>query len=56
MGLILSTEAIWGTIFAILFLGEIINLNFIVGTSLMMSGILLIQYLEKDKADDEALP
>lgn len=49
MGLILSTEAIWGTLFAIMFLGEIIGLNFIVGTSLMMSGILLIQYLEKEE-------
>lgn len=47
MGLILSTEAIFGTIFAIIFINETINLNFIIGTSLIMLGIVLIQYIER---------
>lgn len=53
MGLILSTEAIFGTLFAIVFLEENINLNFIIGTILIMSGIILIQYLERNKENIE---
>lgn len=49
MGLILSTEAIFGTIFAVIFLGETINTNFIIGTVLITISVILIQYLENSK-------
>lgn len=53
MGLILSTEAIFGTLFAIFFLKETINLNFIIGTVLIMLGIILIQYFERGEKNDK---
>lgn len=46
MGLILSTEAIWGTIFAVLFLEEKVSTNFIIGTILITIGVILIQNFE----------
>lgn len=48
MGLILSTEAIWGTIFAIIFLNEYLSLNFIIGIIFISIGIYFIQSLEKN--------
>lgn len=50
MGLILSTEAIWGTIFAIIFLNEYLNLNFIIGITLISIGIYFIQFLENKRS------
>lgn len=47
MGLILSTEAIFGTIFAVIFLKELLTLNFIIGTILITVGVVFIQYFDK---------
>ena len=43
MGLILSLEAVFGTGFAVLFLNEILSINFIIGSILMILGIFIIQ-------------
>ncbi|MDG6881752.1 putative DMT superfamily transporter inner membrane protein [Phocoenobacter uteri] len=49
MGLILSTEAIFGTIFAVIFLEEKLNTNFIIGTILITAGVVLVQFFENKK-------
>ena len=51
MGLILSLEAIFGTIFAIIFLNETISQNFIVGPLLIAIAVILIQYFENKRGD-----
>lgn len=47
IGLILSTEAIFGTIFAVIFLKELLTLNFIIGTILITVGVVFIKYFDK---------
>lgn len=47
IGLILSLESVFGTLFAIIFLGEMITLNFVIGIVFIMLGIISIQVLEK---------
>ena len=51
MGLILSLEAIFGTVFAIIFLKETISQNFIIGTFLIAIAVILIQYFENKRGD-----
>ena len=51
MGLILSLEAIFGTVFAIIFLNETISQNFIIGTFLIAIAVILIQYFENKRGD-----
>ena len=51
MGLILSLEAIFGTVFAIIFLNETISQNFIIGTLLIAIAVILIQYFENKRGD-----
>ena len=51
MGLILSLEAIFGTVFAIIFLNETISQNFIIGTFLIAIAVILIQYIENKRGD-----
>ena len=51
MGLILSLEAIFGTVFAVIFLNETISQNFIVGTLLIAIAVILIQYFENKRGD-----
>lgn len=53
MGLILSTEAIFGTLFAVIFLDEMIKMNFIIGTILIALGVLLVQLFENRRESDE---
>lgn len=49
IGLILSLEAIFGTVFAIIFLNETLSQNFIIGTILIAISVILIQYFENKK-------
>ena len=51
MGLILSLEAIFGTVFAVIFLNETISQNFIIGTLLIAITVILIQYFENKRGD-----
>jgi len=51
MGLILSLEAIFGTVFAVIFLNETISQNFIIGTFLIAIAVILIQYFENKRGD-----
>ena len=44
IGLILSLESIFGTFFAVIFLNENINSNFIIGTFLITVSIVLVQF------------
>ena len=51
MGLILSLEAIFGTVFAIIFVNETISQNFIIGTFLSAIAVIVIQYFENKRGD-----
>lgn len=46
VSIILSLEAIFGTIFAIIFIKEKISINFIIGSILLTSSFLFIQFYE----------
>lgn len=48
IGLILSLESVFGTLFAVLFLNEKISLNFIIGVIFILLGILIVKILEKE--------
>lgn len=50
IGLILSLEAIFGTLFAIFFLNEKVGLNFIVGTILISISVFFIQFFENKRS------
>lgn len=47
IGLILSLESVFGALFALVFLKEMITVNFIIGIIFIMFGIISIQILEK---------
>lgn len=48
IGLILSLESVFGTLFAVLFLNEKISLNFIIGVIFILLGIVIVKILEKE--------
>ena len=48
-GLILSLESIFGTFFAVIFLNENINSNFIIGTFLITVSIVLVQFFNNKR-------
>lgn len=47
VGLLLSLESVFGTIFAVVFLGEIISINFMIGVFFILIGIVTVQIFEK---------
>ena len=49
IGLILSLESIFGTFFAVIFLNENINSNFIIGTFLITVSIVLVQFFNNKR-------
>lgn len=49
IGLILSLESIFGTFFAVIFLNENINSNFIIGTFLITLSIVLVQFFNNKR-------
>lgn len=49
IGLILSLESIFGTFFAVIFLNENINSNFIIGTFLITGSIVLVQFFNNKR-------
>ena len=51
MRLILSLKAIFGTVFAVIFLNKTISQNFIIGTFLIAIAVILIQYFENKRGD-----
>lgn len=48
IGLILSLESVFGTIFAIIFLGEVVSINFMIGVLFILAGMFSVQIFEKE--------